>query len=165
VKKLFLNESGFSILEVLTTLVVSSVVGYSAIVSLPELLFSYERYQARVTFAQDIRETQARAITQGCRGLLTISSDLHTYQSGCDYLEYDTNNPPSSDTVFFTKTFPDKIFISADAPIIFNSKGQAIDANGDLNTVTVELSHSADTGHTAFSTGTLLGTGMFAYGD
>jgi len=164
-EKYFNNKNGYGILDIMATLVISSVLGYSAVINLPEFTYSYQRYQARSTFVQHLRETQARAITQGCRGLLTISPDKHSYQSGCDYLTYDTTNPPSLDKVFLSATLPDHVFLSVNKPIFFNSKGQATDVNGNLNMVLIGLTHSANPNHEAFSSGVLLGTGMFSYTD
>ncbi|MCB0360287.1 MAG: hypothetical protein KDD44_11650 [Bdellovibrionales bacterium] len=135
----------------------AAVVGAIAVPQFTGLNEPLQRLNVRAGLLQDLKRAQAETITIGCRGIFTISAGGNSYSFGCDYLPYDTNYPPQSDVTSFQRTLPSGVSVTANAEVIFNSRGQSVDANDILSNVTISLSD----GSGMFATGTLLGTGLF----
>jgi len=162
-KPLNLNQAGFTLIELITVILVASVIGYVSLAKFGTVAQSFKRFDIRQQLVQDLKRAQAEAVTWGCRGIFTADSDGGGYSFGCDFLAYDTNNPPAPDDVFFSRDLSGDITvsISTNTPIIFNSRGQSIDFFGDMWGLTVSLNDSSFGG--AYATGTMLGTGVFSY--
>jgi len=157
-------QNGFSLIEML---VVMSIAGILLAVAVPQLYnmkASYNRLNARSYFMQDVKRAQAESITQGCRGIMVIASDAESYSFGCDYLSYDTTTDPTYDKLSFKRNLPSNIKIASTGPIIFNSRGQAIDIDYIISNLTISFTeYTSGGGYSQFSTGTLLGTGVFNF--
>lgn len=155
----FNNEKGTTLTELLVVMAIGGIIGATALYRyvIPESVF--DRMQARDIFVQDVKRAQAEAITQGCRGIFTVAGDGRSYTYGCDFLSYDTTNPPAPDSTSFSRTLPGSVSLEVDKPIIFNSRGQAVTNAYVITTVSVELSddYEAD-----YSTGIIYGTGLMS---
>lgn len=158
-----IEQSGFTILNMIATLMIASIISYVAMSQLSTLSATFNRINARSNLLQDLKRAQAEAITQGCRGIFLIASDARSYSFGCDYLAYDTSNPPHSDEVSFVRALPEHVVLSSDAPVIFNSRGEAVDVNNIMSNITLTLSQNWGGTPLAFARGILLGTGVFTY--
>lgn len=164
-KRLQERQAGFTLVELLATISVAAVCGYTSIMYYPDLLQSYRRLDARTLLVHDIRRAQAEAITAGCRGILNIASDSNSYSYGCDYLAYDTATPPVPDSTLFVRNLPKNITISGFSTLIFDSRGRSVDPSGIMTSVAVHLMDTSNNSTNLFATGTLLGTGAFSFGD
>lgn len=153
------DQRGYSAMELVLVMLVMAIVGVVAYPKFAEVSQPLQRLNVRSTLLQDLKRVQAETITIGCRGIFTISDDGSGYTFGCDYLPYDTNDPPQSDEVTLNRTLPNGVVIVSDAQIIFNSRGEAVDADGIFTNVNVTLSDSLG----QFASGTLLGTGLFEF--
>lgn len=153
------RDSGFTLIELLAVIIVATLVGVIAIPQFSTLRGSMDRVNARSYVLQDLKRAQAESITQGCRGIFKIAGDNKSYSFGCDYLAYDTAADPSSDVTSFIRNMPTNIEISADAPVIYNSRGQAIDTGYALTNVNVSLTENG----TEFASGIISGSGVFSY--
>jgi len=122
-------ELGFSLLDVLVTLTMLSVAGIVAVPQLKSLTTAFNHMNARSYLIQDLKRAQAEAITQGCRGVFVIIGNGSSYSFGCDYLDYDTNVPPSHDSTSMVRDLPGNAIVSVPSSIIFNSRGQAVDVD------------------------------------
>ena len=156
------SRGGFTILELMVACVVLAVLAGVGIPQFSTLKRSFELLNAKSYLLQDLKRAQAESITQGCRGVFVILPDGSGYTFGCDYLDYDTNDPPSHDVVSLRRNLPAHILISAPEPIIFNSRGQAVDVDGVIANLQIRLEDSSAE-RNAYSTGTLLGTGVFNF--
>lgn len=156
-------EAGFTVFELMVAIVITALVAYAAIPRFDELNASMERMNVRKNVLLDLRRAQAETVTHGCRGIFKIAANLRSYSYGCDYLAYDTANPPSADGIIFSRTLPTNFYISSDQIIIFNSKGQIVDEAAFIDSRTVTLSENTSGPTVVFATGTLLGTGLFEY--
>lgn len=155
-------ERGFSLIEMLVSLVIMALMTAIAAPNFADLSASFDRMNARSNLLQDLKRAQAEALTKGCRGIFTIAVGGGSYSYGCDFLSYDTNSPPAYDVMSFEREMPTGVTISSDAQIIFNSRGQTVDENDVISTVTVSMTKSVDGSPEVFVTGTLMGTGLFS---
>lgn len=161
-KDLPAKERGFSFPDLLVSISIMAILATQAIPQFSGFASSFDRFNARSYLIQDLKRAQAEAITQGCREIFTIATDGKSYSYGCDYLPYDTNSIPQADSISFTRHLPGNMTISADALIIFNSQGHAVDASGSMSNVNITLYDDSGPSITAVATGTLLGTGVFS---
>ncbi len=155
--------SGFTVLEVLVVLTLIAIVTGVGIPAFTGLSSAFDRANARAYILQDLKRAQAESITKGCRGIVSIDADNTGYSFGCDYLTYDVAATPSADEVSFRRNLPTGITVAATSNLIFNSRGQAIDANYILNNVTLTLTDSQSGTANNFASGILTGSGVFAY--
>lgn len=157
------SERGFSMLELVVTMTIASILASTAISQFTELNSVFDRWNARTLLLQDIRFAQAKSVTQGCRGVITIAGGGNTYSFGCDYLDYDTTDPIAADTIFINRTLPTSINLATDGTIIFNPKGQIIDSSGALQTRTISLTDTGGGESVEFATASIYATGVFVF--
>jgi len=156
-------QRGFTLANLLVTISILAISTAAALPQVSRLRATFNRMNAEAYLTQDLKRAQAESITQGCRGIFIIAPDGRSYSFGCDYLVYDTTVPPQPDNVTLRRKLPDNFLIQASQPIIFNSKGQTVDASGIISNTTITL---VETGHGAardFASGILLGTGVFSF--
>lgn len=158
-----LSEDGFTAVELLVTVAITAIIAAVGITQIPALSKPFDRLTARSYFIQDLKQAQAEAIKWGCRGIFSIGASGQNYSFGCDFLPTDTASPPSADQIFFQRNLPSSITVAADAPVIFSSRGQAVDAEGDFNNVLIQLLDSSSGSPEAYAEGLLLGTGEFSF--
>lgn len=154
---------GFTALELLITMLIFSILCFSAIPQLSKLYQVYDKRNAEMQILQDLRTAQATTVEQGCRGIFVVAADNNSYSFGCDYVPFSSSSPPPFDTQLYTRKMPSNTKISTDAEIIFNSRGQVVDEQNFLTTRSVVLSSLESSGYTTFNTGTLTATGFFSY--
>lgn len=152
-----LSEKGFTVTEMIVGMMITSIIGYSSVTFFSDLGPSFDRWNANIYALQDLRYAQTLAITEGCRAIVTIAEDGHSYDIGCDYLAYDYTAPYSTDTTFLNRALPNTVTFGSDATIIFNAKGQCVSSTGDLASRTISLTSSTSG---SFLTGSILPTGV-----
>jgi prepilin-type N-terminal cleavage/methylation domain-containing protein len=157
------HQLGVTLVELLVVLSITGILAGVALPQISDLKASFNRLNARSYFVQDLKRSQAEAITQGCRGILVIAANGESYSFGCDYLSYDTTVPPVHDGASFVRNLPPNIRVASTEPLIFNSRGQAVDVNFIISNATVSFSEWNGSGYEQFATGTLLGTGAFSF--
>ena len=157
------RERGFTLLELLSVILISSLVVGSAMPVSSALYDSFNKRSAEVQVLEDLRRAQATAVEQGCQGILTFSEDNRVYTFGCDYVPYSEADPPVWDSSLFVRRLPSRISMSADDLIIFNTRGQVVSTEGDLDTRTISLMVYEDGHVVTFATGTLRPTGFFNF--
>lgn len=158
-----LQEQGVTLLELIVTLSILSVLAYTAIPAFENIQNSYHRFNSRSYLIQDLRRAQAFALSEGCRGIFTVSTDRKSYSFGCDYLSYDISHPPRADNINFLRELPPSILIDAPQTIIFDSRGAAVDEDGVVSSTNISLLESESGVTSTFASGTLLGTGLFSF--
>ncbi len=154
-------RAGYTIFELVITVLLVGVVSTLAAPRLGEMFDSYDRRNAELQVIQDMRLAQKTAVEQGCQGILISGAGGNTYSFGCDYVPYSAATPPVYDGVLFTRNLPTDISIVLDSQVMFNTRGQTIDSNGALDTRTVQLRIHEPSGIRVFNTGTLSPTGFF----
>lgn len=157
------DAKGLTLLEVLVTLALTSVVGVTTILSLPAIKAPFDRLNARAQLVQDLKRAQAEAVTVGCRGIFRVAANGQSYSFGCDLLPYDTTNPPKEDVISFSRPLPHLLTMSVSGPIIFNSRGNVVDAWGDMTNIDINLNQSVSGMPTSYVSATLLGTGALEF--
>lgn len=155
-----IEQRGFTLVELLVAMSIMALVGYVAVPHISAMTSGFDAVNAQSYVLHDLKRAQAQTVLEGCRGILEIDPSGRSYTFGCDYLPYDTNNPPQHDVMIFQRNLPGTVSISTTGPIIFNSRGQAVDSDDVINNVTVTLREG---GVDVVATGVLLGTGVFAY--
>jgi prepilin-type N-terminal cleavage/methylation domain-containing protein len=158
-----LEERGYSLMELLVAMGMFSILVSLAIPHYIEFNKSYNREHARTLFLHDLKRAQAETITQGCRGIFTIAIDGHSYSYGCDYLPYDTNDPPDFDVIKFTRVLPTGVSVAFDNTLIISSQGKIVDTEGTLDTRAVTLLQNDSGTYVPFTTGSILATGLLNY--
>ena len=157
------EERGFTVMELMISVVILAILARSAVSMTTSTLDSADKSTSEVQVVQHLRRAQATAVTEGCRGIFSISNDARSYSFGCDYLPYSTATPPVADTAFFQYYLPQGITISTSGLIILNSRGQSEDESYVLTTRTVSLTSTQGLNTAVFATGTLRATGFFSY--
>ncbi|NBW40782.1 type II secretion system protein [bacterium] len=157
------KASGFSLLDLLVAISIIGIVGFLGIPQIQNISASFNRLNTRTVFIQDLKQAQAKALTEGCRGIFTFLEDNSGYSFGCDYLAYDSSYPPQADIISFSRSFPSGISVNPSQQIIFNSRGLPVDANDIINSVSVNFVDSSGGSVYAFASGTLFATGLFSF--
>ncbi len=152
-----------TLLEIVTVLGIVSSVSVAVSLNFSEVRSSFDKLTARGVLIQDLTRAQAEAVTAGCRMIFTVATDGRSYNYGCDLLPYDTGFPPSADVFSCVRPLPRRITLSPGTVIVFNSRGQSVDASGEMTNVTLRLSAETSRGVVNYVSGTLLGTGAFQY--
>ncbi|MCB0320752.1 MAG: type II secretion system protein [Bdellovibrionales bacterium] len=156
-------EHGETLLNVIVALAIIGTLGALGLPQLSRISASFDRLNAKTVLVQDIKQAQAKALTEGCRGVFQIQNSGQSYTYGCDYLPYDSDIPPAADTVSFSRVLPEGIAVTPSTQMIFNSRGLPVDAYDVISNVTVTLSDSSQGSAEQFATGTLYGTGLFVF--
>lgn len=156
-------QAGFTLVNMMVTLGILAGLTFVSIPQLATLSATFNRINARSDLLKDLKRAQAESITQGCRGIVVIAANGRSYSFGCDYLDYDPSSSPAPDHISFVRNLPEHVVVSADAPIIFNSRGLAVDINNIMQNVTITLSQNWGGVPQQFAKGLLLGTGVFTY--
>ncbi len=157
------HDRGTTVFELLVGLSIAILLGGLALPEVGKLRATFNRMNAQAYLAQDLKRAQAESVTQGCRGIFVIAPDGQSYSFGCDYLEYSTADPPQPDVVTLTRHLPEGVILTTPSPIIFNSKGQAVDVDGIISNLTISLKYVANGSVEEFAVGLLLGTGVFSF--
>lgn len=157
------KSAGFSLIDLLVAIAIMGIIGFLGLPQIRNISASFDRLNARTIFIQDLKQAQAKALTEGCRGIFTFYPDYTGYSFGCDYLAYDTSSPPRADTLAFSRSFPTGISVTPSDQIIFNSRGLPVDDNDIITTVSVNFVDSSGDEIYPFASGTLFATGLFAF--
>ena len=157
------DSRGFTAFELVVVLFLTSILAAYAIPQYSLMSDSYDRFNARAHLLEDIKTAQAFSLAQGCRGIITIAPDAKSYTFGCDYLSYDTADPPVPDSIEYTRNLDGDVTVAASGTVIFNSRGQTVDKDDIISNITFTLSGKVEGSTQVFATGILLGTGVFSY--
>ena len=154
-------EIGVTVIELVLVCCIISTLAYIALQRIGEFKSSMDRFNARVYLAQDLRRAQAHTLSEGCRGIFVIATTGKEYSFGCDYLNYDTNSSPVPDVYLFRRDLPSGVKLTANKKVFFNSRGESVDIDGIIDSVTISLSDTRFGTERVFSSGSLLGTGLY----
>jgi len=154
------RQRGFSLIEMMVALFIVGILLAIATPNYVDMSRSFSKSNVRIQLLQDLRRGQATTVSEGCRGVFSFSSDGRSYSFGCDYLPYSEANPPVADSLRFTKELAKGFSVSADATILFNSKGQVIDSDGVLDSRSLQVNLDGDG---VVARGTLRPTGFFNF--
>ena len=154
---------GFSVMELLVAITIVAITTAIAMPGYSEMASGFDRFNARAHLLEDLKTGQAYALAQGCRGVFVFATDGRSYDFGCDYLSYDTADPPSPDSIEFSRTLDGDITATPSGTVILNSRGQTVDKDDILTNITFNLKYDNDGSMETFATGSLLATGIFAY--
>ena len=102
------SSSGFSLMELLVTLLILAIIGIQAQPSLAALKASFDRNNAKNSFEYDLRRARSEALSKGVLIIITVSSDKKSYTVGSDALSYDTTNG-NHDALLYTSELPPNI--------------------------------------------------------
>ncbi len=131
-------EYGYSILELVVTLLIVSLLTFTAIPVLSELYESSLRTAGKEALEQTLLHAKAETLRIGARGILTVSTDGSVLAFGADYLP--VNDPSADDSVIFFTDMPSNVTVHVSAPIIFSSQGYLSTDGGDYTQLTYTLS-------------------------
>lgn len=142
-----IQESGFSLLEILTALAITSILALTAVLNIPDVLESFKRSEARQQLFYDIQRARVEATSVGARVVMRINGSGTSYAMGVD------NYPYSSglimDSQLFLRELPNRIVISQSQTLAFDPRGYLIDSTGDLSTATLTLQSNGITFYSA----------------
>jgi Tfp pilus assembly protein FimT len=153
------NYSGFTILELLVVLSFTAIMVAAAVPKMSEFRQVMHKNSAEFQVVQHFRWLQAKAVEQGCRGMLIVSQNKQSYSLGCDYIPFDDSADPQFDILLDTHHLPGEVRMDIDDVVVFNTRGQVINSQGNLQTRAVTLSYYNE----PFKTGSLRATGFFDY--
>lgn len=153
----FRVAGGFTILEMMVSIAILAIMSAIAVVSHQGMDRSFQRSNARQEFEFALRRAQVEATGEGTRVVFNAPAGGTFYRFGFDYLPY--NSPPAMDGTVATINLPDTITIVFDAPLILDSRGYLIDADGLLVERTVRLLQDG----VQFAQATVFPTGVVNY--
>lgn len=134
----FAAASGFTMLEMVTTLFLLAIVTAVGILNFQPFRDSFRRHTTRQNLDFDIHRAREEAVKAGARGILTVNSGGTSYTVGLDV--YPFNSTGTIETTLFTRNLPHNFTLSASQSIIFDSRGFLIDASGAVTNTTLTLS-------------------------
>lgn len=134
---LLLEQRGFSFLEFLISVSIFFLILAAGIPQYSELSHSYLRNQASQQFKFDLKRFRTETLAEGTRGIVNIDSAGKTYSFGYDHLPF--NDPPNFDSEIYSRTLPENIYLQGTDQIIFDSRGYAVDEDGNLATIAVPM--------------------------
>ena len=154
---------GFTILEILVTLLALALLTAVAQPNLAEMTASFDRKNARQILEFDLRRARSESLSKGVRVVITLAADGKSYTVGDDLLPYDLVNG-NVDNLQFTTVLPRDVSLSfsgsgADSnKLIFSSHGFLSDIAGNRNTSQkiVTISYKG----TSFATATVYPVGV-----
>ena len=138
------HERGFTLLEALVTLSIVSILASIGILNSKELTDSLHKGDARQQLEFDLRRARNDTMNEGCRGIMTVASDSKSYTFGFDYPPY--SSPAVIEKIIFIRKLPRDVTITTSATAIIDARGQSIDVNGNLTSVTVTITPRGKTG-------------------
>lgn len=147
------SECGFSVLEMIVSLVVVSLLIAVAAPQRAALQASFYRNNGVNQIEYDLRRARSEASARGAQGIVSIAADGRSYTVGIDVLPF--SSPPVADQQLFARSLESGIEISAGSTLIFDSRGYLVDQYGELTSQAVEVSYEEET----FCSGTLFPTG------
>lgn len=161
-----IKSRGFTLLEMLVTLLVLSVLAAIAQPRITAVKASFDRNNAKQVLEFDLRRARLEALSKGVRVVITLASDGKSYTVGNDLLAYDTTNG-NYDNLLFTTVLPKDITLSFSGSganankLIFTSRGFLSDIAGNRNTSqrVATLSYAGS----AFTTATVFPVGVAAF--
>jgi prepilin-type N-terminal cleavage/methylation domain-containing protein len=134
------SSAGFTLFEVLITVVLAGVITAAAATRMPVMLSSFALQNATFAVAQELRVARQRAVTMGARARVTIASDQYIRRR---------ESPPASNTYVddgAVETMPNGVTLSVNpSDPIFDRRGLTAqpytvtltDAYSNTKTVTV----------------------------
>jgi prepilin-type N-terminal cleavage/methylation domain-containing protein len=131
-------ERGFSLLEVLTALAISSILALTAVLNVPEVMESFKRSEARQQLFYDIKRARNEASASGARTVMRIDGSGTSYAVGLDRFPF--SSTMSMDSQLFLRELPNRITLNQSQTLVFDPRGYLIDSAGDLTTTTLTLS-------------------------
>lgn len=157
------QSRGFTLVELVTCLVIFSIMAFAAVPEVLAFYRSFDKRNAEMQVMQDLRLSQARTVEQGCNGIFKFDEDEKGYSFGCDYVPYSETNPPTWDSIIFSRDLPSKVKASSDDLIIYNSRGQVVNDQSFLSSRSITFEIQTGSTYEVFNTGTLSATGSFVF--
>lgn len=148
------KELGFSALEVLVVLAITSIVLATALPDFHALTSSFNRRDSLDVLVSDLQRARSEAVAEGARTIVTVNAGTDGYVVGIDRVPYSVLENP--DEVLFTRDFPANVNVGGVAQLIFDSRGYLVDASGTPTSATATITFDGDTYATvsAYSSGT-----------
>ena len=132
------RNSGFSLLEILVTLVLLGLLANVALPEIDKLRTTLSKRQAENQFEVDLRRARAEALASGGRAVLWVASDNRSYSIGSDYLPF--SGAGQADSTLYTTRLPSGITIVSSNRIIFDTRGFLVNETGSPVSRTLSLS-------------------------
>ena len=150
------NETGSSLIEMLTTVCLIGILVQFMAVSFVDFKESFAQSNARYQLDADLRRLRNEAVAAGAQASIVFNSAGNSYSAGLDYYPFNSNNTP--DSTLFTRTFDSRISVTTSRTIVFSSRGYVSDGAGNMTTVAIALRYGSQTYYSA----TLYATGALA---
>jgi Tfp pilus assembly protein FimT len=151
------SEKGVSLTEIVATVAVIGLFLAVAIPSFSSLNRSLNKRAARESFEAFLRRAQATAIKDSTRIVLTSASGGNSYTMGPDYPPY--NTPVNPDVTSARLNLPKNIVIVSSSRIVFDSRGQFVDASGLPTSASITMASYSS----RFASASLYSTGGLVY--
>ena len=153
---------GVTLVELLIAVALFSVLCGIALIQSQDFIFALSKFDAKSQIVSDFRLAQSQARMKNCRTVMSIATDGTSYQFGCDFTPYNTDSPTVADSILFSRSMPNKIFISSSTQVIFNPRGEPIDVYGISTNPVITISAEDSEGEiSSFATGTVYHTGLY----
>ena len=148
---------GYTLLEVLLTVLIFSVLLALAAPSMRELQGSVRRVGVERQLMSDLQRLRGDAGARGTRGVFTVLPGGESYAYGLDWLPF--NRPAAVDGDGTLRTLPPGMAIEPEGTLIFDARGFLVDAEERPASASLTLSHDGY----AFAVGTVLPTGALEF--
>lgn len=155
------SSRGFTLIELLIVVVMTSVLARIAYPSFAELRRSFVRNSMKQQLESDVHRVRTEAMRQGVRALLSTSGDGSSYSIGFDYAPYSSPVAIDAGSVIVTRRVANGFSLTVSQPLMFDSRGYGVDADGAPDVATYSLSDGTET----FLSATVYPTGLIEYGN
>jgi Tfp pilus assembly protein FimT len=150
-----LKESGFSVMELLVVVTISTAIAASVIPGFTTMRGDLQKNNLKNSFAFDLRRARSEAIAAGTRVILSTSESGAQYELGIDEVPFNADGIP--DQIFASKNIQAGFTVSASKKFIFDSRGFLVDLSGEIISDTIMLMHHGQ----SFYNGTILPIGEY----
>lgn len=137
------SESGFSLIETLLVILISTFTFVIAAPNYTSLLSSMDKSRSLEQLRADFARARAHANSKSARVIFSVNNSQHKYSFGVDNYPY--NDPVAADSTLYSTVFPDRISIIPNETIIFGPEGKLINANDEVNEAEIALKYQDET--------------------
>jgi len=130
--KISCSSKGFTLMEALVAIIISSATAYASVPYVIENYHSVQKSIARQQLFSDIKLARSSALKKGTRTVITLNSTNTGYSIGYDYLPY--SSTPIIEEKILDRKLPSYITLIFAQTILFSSSGFLISSDEALLT-------------------------------
>lgn len=136
-----IRVAGFTLIEYMVVLTLSMMLVAIAVPNFAALDASFRRMQGRSQVEGDILYARSLALKEGGRVAIIPSQDGTSYKINVGHAPYGAY--PGTSTEISARSFPSGVTLVSRDPLVFDSKGHLVNADGEMVKASLVLSWKA----------------------